>query len=165
MVSKNNSLNVTSTTAGQVLQSGGTASPPSYSTATYPTTAGTSGKILISDGTNIVSSTPTYPNASATSGKIIISDGTNFIASTATHPNTTTTGDVIYASASNVFSNLAIGATAGQFLASNGLNPFWFSNTQNILMRDDFFSNYAVSDIGFTGNGGGSCGILNPDTT
>jgi len=31
---------------------------PSYSTATYPATAGTSGKILISDGTNIVSSTP-----------------------------------------------------------------------------------------------------------
>jgi hypothetical protein len=45
-------------TAGQVLQSGGAAANPVYSTATYPATAGTSGNVLTSDGTNWISSTP-----------------------------------------------------------------------------------------------------------
>lgn len=66
--------------SGQIPRSGG-AGAPSWSTATYPATAGTSGKVLISDGTNIVSSTPTYPNAAGTSGNVLTSDGTNFISS------------------------------------------------------------------------------------
>lgn len=43
-------------TAGQVLQSGGASADPAYSTATYPTTAGSTNNILQSDGTNFVSS-------------------------------------------------------------------------------------------------------------
>lgn len=42
-------------TAGQMLQSGASTTP-AWSTATYPATAGTSGNVLKSDGTNIVSS-------------------------------------------------------------------------------------------------------------
>ena len=45
---------------GQVLQSGGASADPFYSTATYPSTSGTSGNVLTSNGTNWVSSTPTY---------------------------------------------------------------------------------------------------------
>ena len=67
-------------TAGKMLRSGASTAP-TWSTATFPDTAGTSGKILISDGTNIVSSTPTYPNAAGTSGNVITSDGTNFVSS------------------------------------------------------------------------------------
>lgn len=44
-------------TAGQVLRSGSNTTP-SWSTATYPATAGTSGNVLTSDGTNWTSSTP-----------------------------------------------------------------------------------------------------------
>lgn len=44
-------------TAGQILRSGATTAP-TWSTATYPSTAGTSGNILTSDGTNFVSSAP-----------------------------------------------------------------------------------------------------------
>jgi hypothetical protein len=44
--------------AGQVLQSGGASADPAYSTATYPATAGTSGNVLTSDGTNWTSSAP-----------------------------------------------------------------------------------------------------------
>lgn len=44
--------------AGQVLQSGGASADPTYSTATYPATAGTVGNVLTSDGTNLVSSAP-----------------------------------------------------------------------------------------------------------
>ena len=46
--------------AGQVLQSGGIAANPAYSTATYPPTAGTSGNVITSNGTNFVSSAPAY---------------------------------------------------------------------------------------------------------
>jgi hypothetical protein len=45
-----------SATAGQVLQSAGSSADPSFSTATYPSTAGTSGNVLTSNGTNFVSS-------------------------------------------------------------------------------------------------------------
>lgn len=42
-------------TAGQILQSAGSLSDPVFSTATYPSTAGTVGNFLVSDGTNMVS--------------------------------------------------------------------------------------------------------------
>lgn len=57
-------------TAGQILRSGATAAP-TWSTATYPATAGTSGNVLTSDGTNWLSSAPA---ASATS--VIVDDTT-----------------------------------------------------------------------------------------
>lgn len=44
-------------TTGQVLQAS-TAGSPSWSTATYPSTAGTSGNVLTSNGTNFISSAP-----------------------------------------------------------------------------------------------------------
>jgi hypothetical protein len=86
---------------GQILQSAGSAALPTFSTATYPSTAGTSGKILVSDGTNIVSSTPTFPNASATSGKMIKSDGTNWVASTETYAAPSTSGNVMQSDGTN----------------------------------------------------------------
>jgi hypothetical protein len=50
-------------TAGQILRAGSSAAP-TWSTATYPATAGTSGNLLTSDGTNFVSSAA--PSASIT---------------------------------------------------------------------------------------------------
>lgn len=41
--------------SGQILQSGGNAANPAYSTATYPATAGSNGNVLTSNGTNFVS--------------------------------------------------------------------------------------------------------------
>lgn len=46
-------------TAGQILQSAGASADPAFSTAAYPVTAGTTGNVITSDGTNFVSSTPT----------------------------------------------------------------------------------------------------------
>lgn len=113
--------------AGQVLQSSGALADPTYSTATYPSTAGTSGKILISDGTNIVNSTPTYPNASVTAGKVIISDGTNYVASTPTFPNASASvGKFIRSDGTNWIAStptLPVSAgTSGKVLQSNGTN-------------------------------------------
>jgi hypothetical protein len=45
-----------SATAGQILRSGGPSADPSFSTATYPATAGTLNNVLTSDGTNWISS-------------------------------------------------------------------------------------------------------------
>lgn len=45
--------------SGQILRSGGSSALPAWSTATYPATAGTSGNVLTSDGTNWSSSAPT----------------------------------------------------------------------------------------------------------
>lgn len=47
--------------SGQILRSGGNAANPSYSTATYPATAGTSANVLTSDGTNWNSTAPAAP--------------------------------------------------------------------------------------------------------
>lgn len=113
--------------AGQVLQSGGASADPAYSTATYPSTAGTSGKILISNGTNIVSSTPTYPNAASTLGKIIQSDGTNFITSTPTWPTSIAQGDLVYGSATSTVSALAKDTNSTRYLSNTGASnsPAW----------------------------------------
>lgn len=62
--------------AGKVLQSNAAAAP-SYSTPTYPSTSGTSRKILVSDGTNNVYSTETWA-VPGTSGNVLTSDGTNW---------------------------------------------------------------------------------------
>jgi len=112
-------------TSGKFLISDGTNNV--YSTSTIPTSAGaTANKVLLSDGTNYVLSTPTFPNASATSGKIIISDGTNWIASTPTYPNTSGTAGKILRSdgTNNVYttSTFADTYTASNLLYSNGAN-------------------------------------------
>jgi len=95
------SANIPTGATGTVLQGAGAGITPVYSTATYPSTAGTSGKILVSDGTNIVSSTPTFPNASATSRKMIVSDGTNWVASTETWAVPGTSGNVLTSNGTN----------------------------------------------------------------
>jgi hypothetical protein len=57
--SSNNQINCLVTgSAGQVLQSGGNSANPAYSTATYPSTAGTSGNVVTSNGTNFISQAP-----------------------------------------------------------------------------------------------------------
>jgi hypothetical protein len=71
------------------------------STYDFPTAVSTSGKMVVSDGTNLVMSTPTFPNASATSGKIIKSDGTNFVASTETYAAPGTSGNIMKSDGTN----------------------------------------------------------------
>ncbi len=123
-----------SSTASHMLLSGASAAP-TWSTSTIPTSAGTAGKILVSDGTNYVLSTPTFPNASATSGKLIISDGTNWVASTPTYPNA--------------------GGTSGTLLTSNGTNfvnttatyPSTATGTGTILRADG--TNWAATTATF----------------
>jgi hypothetical protein len=92
-------------TANQMLMSGASGAP-TWSTATFPTTAGTAGKILISDGTNFVSSAPTYPNT-ATANKIFRANGTNWVASTSSYANTNAVNTIIYSNGANNVQSLA----------------------------------------------------------
>ena len=98
-------------TAGQILRSGASAAP-SWSTATYPATAGTAGGILRSDGTN-------------------------FVASTATYPNTTTINQILFSSAANTITGLATANTGALVTNSTGVPSFVAGATANRVLRTD----------------------------
>jgi hypothetical protein len=99
-------------TAGQVLQSGGASANPAYSTATYPSAAGTTGTILRSNGTNWINTTATYPTTT-TANRILYSSATNTI------------GEIT--SVSN--SILATGATGIPSLTTTVANDFSFTGS------------------------------------
>lgn len=135
--------------AGQILQSGGASADPTYSTATYPSTATGTGKVLVANGTNWVASTPTFPNASATSGKFIQSDGTNWIASTPTLPTTAgTSGKVLISDGTNFVSSTPTfpnaSATSGKFIQSDGTN--WIASTPTIPSTAGTSGKVLISD-------------------
>jgi len=69
-------------TAGQLLQSGSSAAP-SWTTATFPTTAGSAGTILRANGTNWVASTATFADTYAAS-TLLYSNGVNTVIGLAT---------------------------------------------------------------------------------
>ena len=121
--------NLTPQATGKLLQSGGGASNPAFSTATYPSTATGSGTILRADGTNWGASTPTYANTASTSGKFLISDGTNFVTSTPTFPNTSATArKIIVSDGTNWTDSTETYATpgpSGNVMSSDGTN--WLS--------------------------------------
>jgi hypothetical protein len=94
--------------AGQIPRSGG-AGAPTWSTATYPATAGTSGNVLQSDGTNFVS-------ASLSINSKVVSDSPNGHGSSSTkirrYTNSTTTGTAItYADSSTLGASYTINET------------------------------------------------------
>lgn len=117
---------------GRIFQSNAAAAP-SWSTATFPSTGGASGNILISDGTNYISSTSLWPNTVGTSGKFIISDGTSNGYSTSTIPSSAgaTANKVLLSNGTNyvlstpTFPNAS--ATSGKIIVSDGTN--WIAST------------------------------------
>lgn len=127
--------------AGQVLQSGGASGDPVYSTATYPGTAGSSGNIITSDGTNWTSSAPAT-SGTVTSVSVVSANGfAGTVATATTTPaitlSTSQTGllsgngtaitgtgitqyNVLTAGASNAPNSVAPSATSGVPLISQG---------------------------------------------
>jgi hypothetical protein len=115
--------------AGQFLVSGGASADPLWSTATIPATAGATGTILRSNGTNWVATTDTYPNT-VVAGDVLIATATNVIGSLAD----VATGQVLmsggvgvapaYSGSPSVSGSLtaatSITATAGNITATNG---------------------------------------------
>lgn len=135
--------------AGQALLSGGNAANPAYSTPTYPSGSGASGKVLISDGTNNVYSTPTFPNASAASGKFIRSDGTNWVASTPTLPTTAgTSGKHLMSDGTNYVETTATypstATGTGKILIADGTN--WVASTPTYPNTSGTAGKVVISD-------------------
>ena len=77
----NSSANIVTAATGKVLQGAGVGTANAFSTATYPSTATGTGKILRADGTNWAASTAVYPDTAGSSGNILTSDGTNWVSS------------------------------------------------------------------------------------
>jgi hypothetical protein len=99
--------------AGQVLQSSGAGVNPAYSTATFPSTATGTGKILRADGTNWAASTATYPDT-VTVSTILYGSASNVVSGLATANN-----GMLVTSATGVPSILAGPGTTGNILQSN----------------------------------------------
>lgn len=114
------------------------------STSLWPNTVGTALHLLISDGTSNVYSTPAYPNASVTTGKVIISDGTNYIASTSIFPNTVGSAGTIIRSDGTV--NAYTTATYPNSVTINRL--LWVSASNVISDLATANSSVLVTDSG-----------------
>ncbi len=72
-------------TSGQLFQSGG-AGAPNWTTATFPSTASSAGKVLRADGTNWAASTSTFADTYSAS-TLLYSNGANTVAGLATANN------------------------------------------------------------------------------
>lgn len=107
-------------TVGQLFRSGG-AGAPTWTTATFPTTGGPVGNILISDGTNYVSSTSLWPNTVGTVGKILRSNGASNAYSTSTFADTYTINTLLFASAANTVVGLATANSAVLVTSAGGV--------------------------------------------
>ena len=105
---------------GQVLQAN-SAADPTWSTATYPSTATGTGTILRADGTNWVATTSTYPNTNAIN-TLLYASSANVMSALATSNN-----GVLITSSGGVPSWLAAGTTGQVLIATTGSPASWGS--------------------------------------
>jgi hypothetical protein len=152
-------LGVAGTTAGSTIFSGSTSGAVTVKSAaaagtwtmTLPTTAGTNGYVLSTDGTGVTSwiatsgggGTVTSVNVSGgttgltTSGGPVTGSGTITLAGTLASSNGGTgftsyaTGDIIYASATNTLSKLAAGTNGYVLTLASGV-PTWAASTGGV---------------------------------
>ena len=99
-----------------------------------------------------MASTATYPNTATGTGTILRADGTNWSATTSTYPNTNAKGDLLYGSASNVISDLAVGTYYGAPLLANDQGiPAWASPRNYVWLYDEFMTgNTVASQLNWT---------------
>ncbi len=99
-------------TAHALYVGNGTAAPT-------PIAVGATGTVLQGNtGANPTFSTATFPSTATGTGTILRADGTNWVATTATYPATTTINQILYSSAGNTVTGLATANTA--VLATDG---------------------------------------------
>jgi len=137
-------------TAGQMLQSGASAAP-TWSTATFPSTATSAGTILRADGTNWVATTATYPTttsanqllysssanvvaglASAASG-VLVTDGSSVPSISTNIPTAVTIGSAYIYRVGGTDVSLADGGT-GASLADPGADRLMFWDDSETLV-------------------------------
>lgn len=82
----NNAANNPTAASGKVLQGQGVGTASNFSTATYPSTATSTGTLLRADGTNWSATTSTYPNTNA-ANTLLYASSANTMAALATANN------------------------------------------------------------------------------
>ncbi len=117
------------TVAHQFLQSGA-GDTPNWTPSTFPDTASTAGKVIISDGTNYVNSTSIWPNTVGTVGKIVRSDGTVNTYTTSTFADTYGASTLLYSNGANTVTGLATANSASLVTNSSGV-PAWSGTMTN----------------------------------
>lgn len=81
--------------------------------------SGTTGQILQTNtGADPTWSTATYPSTATSTGTILRANGTNWVATTATYPTTTTANQILYSSATNVIGEIT--TANNSILSTNG---------------------------------------------
>lgn len=108
---------------------------------------GTTGNVLQSNAAAAPSfSTATYPSTATGTGTILRADGTNWAATTATYPATVTVSNILYASASNVVSGLATAASG--VLITDGSSVPSISNALTISNSATTLATLTCTDAG-----------------
>lgn len=118
---------ITITPNGTDTIDGSTSSRSLATQNTYISMYSDSTKWLIADATLFGNSAASYPTTAGSAGVVIRSDGANNVYSTFTIPDTYVTGDVLYASAANVLTALPKNTTATRYLSNTGASniPAW----------------------------------------
>jgi len=139
-------------TAGKHLQSGASAAP-SWTTATFPSTATSAGTFLRADGTNWVASTMTLPATSA-AGTILASGTANTVSATAT-PTLgvagTTVGSLAFANATS--GSITLQPVTGA-LGSAVLTMPAATDTIAVLAASQAFTNKTYNGLTITSSTG-----------
>lgn len=149
-------------TAGQMLRSGASGAP-SWSTATFPSTATSTGTLLQADGTNWVATTATFPSTATSTGTILRADGTNWVATTATYPTTTTANQLLYSSATNTVGGLASANTSALVTNASGVPSFTSGTTANRVLRTNG-TTVSFAQVGLTTDVTGVLPVANGGT-
>ena len=134
---------------GQILQAASGATVGlAWSTPTYPSTSGSAGQILRSDGTNNVYSTATYPNTAGTSGHILTSDGTNWNSTAPSGTGTVQLISTVVASSQAAVAFTGLSSTYSYYyVVYDGVLPL--TNNVNLIMRVSTNNGSTYSSSGY----------------
>jgi hypothetical protein len=152
------SMLASASTTGQILQ-GSTTGAPTWSTATYPSTSGTSGTLMQSNGTNFVNTTATYPGTSGSTGTILRSNGTNWVNSTSTFADTYSASTLLYSNGANTVTGLAT-ANNGILVTSAGGVPSIGNTVGAGLTMPSITFNSTTGVVGTTTNDSAAAGSV-----
>jgi len=96
--------------------------------AVASTSVGSTGQVLQANtGADPTYSTATFPSTAAGTGTILRADGTNWVATTATYPATTTINQVLYSSSNNVVGGITAANNGTMISGTTGI-PSWLAN-------------------------------------
>lgn len=97
----------------------------------YPSSDGSNGSFMYTNGAGVLGfTTATFPLTAGVAGTVIISDGTNWVSSTSTFSNTYAINSILFASSANTVTGLAPANSAVLTSTSTGV-PTWSNSLTN----------------------------------